>query len=766
MKTASRFFCFITLMVGSSLPGLHLSCQYILESPYVWGVDAFRVMSRRWTMRIEEVFPELPKVQRLKVFRYDMTGKTVDFPIWLHSLQGLANRDEPELYLIRTSRPGGVGVTYEDHWLDYYKQRFAIPTEDIADLDAVMERYGHFAKGYVLYDNEDVIQTQNLATTRAGLESVLPIAPDQEALMQRYGIPKVDDLRGRFKDNWEAAEWAIDNLWPNCWRRLHGNFCVHRPNQYAYGCQLQEFIVRNKGIALDLPCTRFLRRPFELYWKMMETAEAPGVKMGWHCACEQEKEYVIEAARNGFFVLCSHNSPNLTIHGGIGDPDKAYRQPLPEPEECAAEKGKVYVCFYNSDGDATWAMNNLHSGNWTEPARGSFQFGWGFLPLMVRMMPGMYQYYQETKTDADCFWGPSSGAAYTYSHAWPEHLRDYYLTESRRLLDQTGQNGCNMVNWNLRDNWREVEIDEAILREQTLLGSGPGLVCGLGGSPYAKSYPQGPIPKLHSVHIANAGTDNVDDIVKFAKECPTRPLFMFLFAQIAPGVWETLDSQMKEFSKHPEIEIQSMDRFFLTLQDAVKKDMVGEELYELTDELAETWLKAPGRHRLPICERLCAELADVAAASYEERARHIGSAGWTDLVSKEVEQVGADREKFLKEFKDRFIVPLDEDANALLYVAFTTIWTLVRAALEAQGVYANHRDQCMEDFKRLCGGVVDTAPFEAVFDAWENWDAGAPSVEQMAEWCRAVAKEAGTLVDTYGPEESEEDFTGWPPRTI
>ena len=717
-------------------------------------------------MRIEEVFPELPKVTRLAVHRYHLKGTSTDFPVWLHSLQGLVNRDDPHLYLIRTSEPGGKGITTEDHWLDYYTQRFRIPAEDIETLDEIMERYAAVVQGYVLYDTDDVIQTQNLATTRAGLESLLPIAPDQEAMMQRYGIPKRDDLRGRFKDNWDAAEWAIDNLWPHCYRRLHGNFCVHRPNHYAYGTQLQEFIVCHKGIALDLPCTRFLRRPLYLYRKMMEMAEAPGVKMGWHCACEQEKEYVIEAARGGFFVLCSHGSPNLTIHCGIGDPDKSYEQPLPPAEKCRAEKDKVYVCFYNSDGDATWAMNNLHSGNWIEPRRGSFEFGWGFLPLMVRMMPAMYQYYQETKTPADCFWGPSSGAGYTYSHAWPEHLRDYYLTESRRLLDQTGQNGCNMVNWNLTDNWREVTDDAAILREQELLGSGPGLVCGLGGSPYAKSYPLGPIPKLHSVHIANAGHDNAGDIVQFAKECPTRPLFMFLFAQIAPGVWETIDSQREEFAKHPNIVIQSMDQFFLTLQDAVKQGLVGDQLYEPTDEMAETWLKAPGRHRLPVCERLCVELRDVARMPREDRARHIGSAAWTDLVSKEIERVAADRQEFLTFFKDRFVVAPEEDADALLYVGFTTVWTLVRAVIEANGIYANHRTQCLEDFRSLCADVVDMEPFDAVFDAWERWEDGPPTISEMAHWFAAIADSAGVLPKRFGPDESEEEFTNWPPRTI
>jgi hypothetical protein len=719
-------------------------------------------------MQLTEVFPSIPRVKRLVVTEPDVPDESMDFWIWYRSFQGLINRAEPHLYLIRhhpQMRDGKPVSLYENHWLDYYVERFGLSTERLDDVDEVIERYKHLVDGYVLYDTEDIVQTQNLAITRAGLEGILPIAPDQEHWMTHHGIPKRDDLRGRFASDADAAEWALNNLWPHCYKRLYANFCVHRPLWYALSHDLEDFVVYHKGLALDLPLSRQTRRTLYLYRRMLESAEPPGVQMNWHCVLDQEKEYVAEAAERGFFTLCSVATPNLTIHGGVGDPDAAYTQPIPSTESCKADPSKVYVCFYNSDGDATWAMNNLHSGNWLVPQRGRFKFGWGFLPLMVKLMPGMLQYYHETREPNDCFWGPSSGAAYTYTHLWPKDLVDLYLSETRRLLDQSGQHGCNMVNWFLRDWWREVEDDEAVRREQEALKPGPGLVCGLGGSPYAKSYPHGPIPKLHSVHIANVGRDNVGDIVRFTKECPTRPAFMFLFAQIAVGIWGQLESEMEEFERHPEIEILSMDEFFLTLQDAVARGLVKEQLYDKTDALAETWLKAPGRHRLAFCERLTEELAQVAHAGPDERRRHLAGAGWTNLVSCEIEHVARDREKFLVAFKGRPAFTADEEADALLYTAFTVAWTLVRSAIEAQGIYANHRTQCLNDFKRTCGELVDPTPFENLFEAWDVWEDGVPSVGEMAAWCDDVASAARTLRDALGPDE-EEDFTGWPPRTI
>lgn len=717
-------------------------------------------------MLLTNIFSPIPQVQKILVVSSD--EGSVDFWIWFRCLQGLVNRDQPTLYLIQKADPSGLiqpQILYEDHWLDYYRKTFSLPTEFLPGVDEVVERYKHLIQGYVLYDNEKVIQTQNLAITRCGLESLLPVSPDQEHWMQRHGISKRDDLCGKFKDNTETAQWAIDNLWPHCHQRLYANFCIHRPCWNALSHNLEDFIVYHKGFALDLPLSRQSRTTLHLYRKLLESAEVPGVQMNWHCARDQEKEYVAEAASKGFFTLCSVGTPNLTIHGGVGDPGAAYTQPLPPRETCHVEKDKAYVCFYVSDGDATWAMNNLHSGNWLDPQRGSFKLGWGILPFLVKLMPGVVRYYHETRSPNDCFWGPSSGAGYTYTHLWPEQLVEGYLAETRRLLDQTGQHGCNMVNWFLRDWWREVEDDQAVQREQTALASGPGLVCGLGGSPFARSYLEGAIPKLHSVHIANAGHDNLSDILRFLKESPERPAFLFLFAQIAEGVLGTLASEMEGFSSHPEIRILSMDEFFLTLQDAIEHGLVQEPLYAPNEALTETWLSAPGRHRLPLAARVAAELKRVSQETPEVRRRLLVEGAWIDLVSVEVEHVARDRESFLTRYRGLSPCSEDEEADTLFYILFTVAWLVIRAALEERGIYANHRTQCLEDFRRTCGRLIDSSVFDQVFMAWEDWEKSTPGMASLMVWCQEV-EDAALILDFHLGANEAEAFTGWPPRTI
>ncbi|MDP6125160.1 MAG: hypothetical protein QGH20_05325, partial [Candidatus Latescibacteria bacterium] len=482
---------------------------------------------------------------------------------------------------------------------------------------------------------------------------------------------------------------------------------------------------------------------------------------------DQEKEYVAEAAQKGFVTLQTMFMPNMTVHGGVGDRDKVHIQPRPKPEECVGKPGGIYVSFYNSDGDAASVVHGMQSGNWVAPDRGKFKFGWGFLPMTAKLMPAMMDYYHETRTENDCLFGPSSGAGYTYSRMWPEHLRSTYYKDTLQLLRQTGQNGCNMVNWFLQDWWREAEDDEGVRREQSELEELTGLVCGLGGSPYAKSYLDGPVPKIHCVDIANVGRDNIANVLKLAEECPTRPLFVFLFAQISVGIWEQLESEMPLLEEHPEIEIVSMDEFLLTVRDATDRGLLGSELYETNEAMAERWLKQPGRHRLPIAEKVADELASVAHSDPEERRRHLAVAGWTDLVSRTLEDVAGNKEKFLTYFLGRSLAfSEDEEADALLYSAFTLAWHVVRAAIETQGIYANHRTQCLDDFVRTCGNIADVSVIKELFAAWDEWENGTPPLETIVGWCDGLAAATRELHDALGPNESEAAYESWPPRSI
>ncbi len=119
-------------------------------------------------MRFTDIFPSVPPVKRLVTLMPVPENNTIDRWIWLRSLQGLINRVEPHLYLIE-EKPGTPrrewGAYCEGHWLDWYQQAFQVPVTCLDTIDTYLDTYKSHATGYVLYDTEQVIQTQNLAIT-------------------------------------------------------------------------------------------------------------------------------------------------------------------------------------------------------------------------------------------------------------------------------------------------------------------------------------------------------------------------------------------------------------------------------------------------------------------------------------------------------------------------------------------------------------------------------------------------------------------------
>ena len=166
-------------------------------------------------LSLESIFPTFPAVKRLVVVKQD--NHDTDRMLWLRSLQGLANKVEPHVWVAN-------GSTEDTHWLTLYTEKHGIPVEKhLSDLEFLKE-YAHLAKGYIVYDIEKVIQTQNIALTLCGLDGVLPVSPAEEQFAIEAGIPKVDDLRGRFSSDREAAYWAVENLWPRCNKRMIAQF--------------------------------------------------------------------------------------------------------------------------------------------------------------------------------------------------------------------------------------------------------------------------------------------------------------------------------------------------------------------------------------------------------------------------------------------------------------------------------------------------------------------------------------------------------------
>lgn len=157
----------------------------------------------------DQALPAFAEAKRLEVV--DLERSPGELRLLAASLQGIVNRKEPRIYLFEPAEEG------KETWLKDMKLPYEVHTDPLA----LVLRFRSELKGLVVYDPE-LADTVNLATTLAGRKDALVVSPELATRLQAapYGLPLLDDLRGRFKTRLEAYTWQYENLWQGANRRL------------------------------------------------------------------------------------------------------------------------------------------------------------------------------------------------------------------------------------------------------------------------------------------------------------------------------------------------------------------------------------------------------------------------------------------------------------------------------------------------------------------------------------------------------------------
>ena len=167
----------------------------------------------------------------------DVSGLAYPQRLLAASLQGLANREGPRLYLdcgiyddIRARATNEVFLPdeiwhakYRAHVgdsdrlnLEYYREAFGLAAEPLTDLAAALRHFAGCARGLVAWDPA-LPDTVNAALMLSGLDDLLVVHPE---LLPRVaatsGLQVVHDLRGRWTGRAGLYEWALAELFPRC----------------------------------------------------------------------------------------------------------------------------------------------------------------------------------------------------------------------------------------------------------------------------------------------------------------------------------------------------------------------------------------------------------------------------------------------------------------------------------------------------------------------------------------------------------------------
>lgn len=625
------------------------------------------------------------------VFAVDMSGCTNWHERNLYScLQGLVNREKAAVYLNRTPQ--------DQFWLEYYSREFGVRLEHIHNFHDLPARFMSEVDGCIIYDGSEP-HSLNIATMLGSLHNALPVEKNLAPKLFSLGYREIDNLSGRFGDTYKAYEWAIDNLLPQCHKKLVAQLCVHHPHWPTSTFTNRDYVIANRIFCFDLSTSERDKRDYELVKEIYRHYEPGALVVGWHCVRDKEHEAIALSAEFGHYGLCSLNTPNLTVHSSIRlEPGTTFKQRRPHPPEL---KDIVYVAFMATDGDAAWFMLDHKFKDWASPAHGTFKYNWGFLPLAYDLMPGTVKYYMENASDKDFFAAGPAGATYTYPHLHPDPSQ--FLKLSADYMEKCGLTTVHVCNWNDRDWWQEVNLPEMPGLLRKYLPKAAGFFRGMGESAFEPHYLDENQPYVFCGEGIHRGDDVYRVMKDFIDACPNRPLFIYSLVNHSIPMHEIKEA-MDRFPQE-QVEIVHLDELLLLIKEAKKLGRIGNDLYPDKSGVR----KILAREAKAAWPRFFAELTEMKGALDSGQ---LDYAAWLKNTP-----VGL------------------EPYNAAEVLSFQTIWhgmTLVKLALESKGIYVNHKPTATRRFMQEYGSLAEAAVVEKLQETWDNWHALSPMFSEAS----------------------------------
>lgn len=199
------------------------------------------------------------------------------------SLQGLANREKPQILVLPKDKGGFSGGGYkfqdtnmqrdglaalsqetldkyaslEDVWEEYYTQTYDYTFESIG-FEEAFNTFSSLYKGCIKYEGINAAAGIAIATTVCGVSDAIPIT---QSLLNKYPVFRnctiIKDLTAfNFKNRKEAHRWAIDKYLDQTSKDYAYSYWQHERNLYTI-----DYAVAHKTFAflLSLPVQKSSR---------------------------------------------------------------------------------------------------------------------------------------------------------------------------------------------------------------------------------------------------------------------------------------------------------------------------------------------------------------------------------------------------------------------------------------------------------------------------------------------------------------------------
>ena len=354
-----------------------------------------------------------------------------DIPVHalLISLQGLANRGHPCLYL-----------EYPQDWQweivrpleGFLEKRHGVKFDRLAQdgADAALARFGQFAKGYGVWDRK-VRSSLIVAFTISGVEDALVVSEELIPLAEKHGLKPIVDLRGRFTGKTEAEiyQWAYDHYWARCSRDFYVVLGGHAGIEMQPG--IADFGVMERAFFSDLSANPKHPAELALERRILAGQNPHSIVVGWHSyGKDTEGQHTTLVGNYGLKMEGLHNLPNVSFTSQIPlTPDFKFtnNHHVAPAAKLPAEK-KVYVCAVATD--------SMGIGAWTKPGRGQIPYTWQVTMNWAWMNAPALQFFYEDRTPNDYFIAGLSGPGYMYPKSIPADKFPALMKDARALMAQ------------------------------------------------------------------------------------------------------------------------------------------------------------------------------------------------------------------------------------------------------------------------------------------------------------------------------------------
>jgi len=355
---------------------------------------------------------------------WEVEGKLSE-NVFLLSLQGLANTAAPRLYFLY---PETWDFRFTPGVLDFYKTKLNYTFAELKSLDQALKIFKQYAKGYVVWD-KNVRTSLDVAFTVAGLERGVVVSEDLIPMVEKAGLKKLEDLRGKFTGQTDAQifRWAYDTYGMKC----NNEYIVWMGGESGKVMKpgIADFAIAKHTFVTDLSTLPSDTIEYKLVNEILGKQKPFSMVMGWHSyAKDKERDYVRLTSHYALRVEGLHTLPNLSF-SSMTPPSPGFKfknhHNVVRGKEYKPEK-KVYVTCIQSDG--------LGLGAWTRPGRGTMPYAWEVTINWEWMAPTMLEYYYTTATANDFFIGALSGPGYMYPKAIPHKLLPGVIAKADELM--------------------------------------------------------------------------------------------------------------------------------------------------------------------------------------------------------------------------------------------------------------------------------------------------------------------------------------------